>query len=41
MDMPRKYPDEFRARAVALVRSGQTDTKTAEDLEITYSCLYG
>jgi len=39
--MPRKYPDEFRARAVALVRSGQTVTKTAEDLENTDSCLYG
>ena len=39
--MPRKYPDEFRARAVALVRSGQTVTKTAEDLRITDSCLYG
>lgn len=39
--MPRKYPDEFRARAVALVRSGQTVTKTAEDLGITGSCLYG
>jgi len=39
--MPRRYPDEFRARAVALVRSGQTVTKTAEDLGITDSCLYG
>lgn len=39
--MPRKYPDEFRARAVALVRSGQTVTKTAQDLGITDSCLYG
>ncbi len=39
--MPRKYPDEFRARVVALVRSGQTVTKTAEDLGITDSCLYG
>ena len=39
--MPRNYPDEFRARAVALVRSGQTITKTAEDLGITDSCLNG
>ena len=39
--MPRKYPDEFRARAVALVRLGQAVTKTAEDLGITDSCLYG
>lgn len=38
--MPRKYPDEFRARAVALVRSGQAVTKTAEALGITDSCLY-
>ena len=39
--MPRKYPDEFRARAIALVRLGQTVTKTAGDLGITDSCLYG
>jgi len=39
--MPRKYPDEFRARAVALVRSGQMVTKADEDLGITDSCLYG
>ena len=39
--MPLKYPDEFRARAVALVRLGQPVTKTAEDLGITDSCLYG
>ena len=39
--MPREYADEFRARATALVRSGQTATKTAEDLGITDSCLYG
>lgn len=39
--MPRKYPDEFRRRAVALVRSGQTVTRTAADLGITDSCLYG
>lgn len=39
--MPRKYPDEFRSRAIALVRSGQTVAKTASDLEITSACLYG
>jgi len=39
--MPRKYPDEFRSRAVALVRAGQTVTKTADDLGTTSSCLYG
>lgn len=39
--MPSKYPDEFRSRAVALVRSGQTVVKTASDLGITQACLYG
>ena len=38
--MPRKYPDEFRQRAVALVRAGQSVTKTASDLGITDTCLY-
>lgn len=37
--MPRQYPDEFRAGTVALVRSGQTVRKTAEDLGISDSCL--
>ena len=39
--MPRKYPEEFRRRAIALVRSGQTVAKTASDLGITNACLYG
>lgn len=39
--MPRKHPDEFRTRALALVRSGQTVAKTAADLGITAACLYG
>ena len=39
--MPRKYPDEFRRRAIELVRAGQSVTKTASDLEITSACLYG
>lgn len=39
--MPRKYPDEFRRRAVALVRSGQAVTRTAADLGITASCPDG
>ncbi len=39
--MPKKYPDEFRRRAVALVRSGQPVTRTATDLGITDTCLYG
>jgi transposase-like protein len=38
--MPRKYPDEFRQRAVALVRAGQSVTRTASDLCITDTCLY-
>jgi transposase-like protein len=38
--MPRKYPDEFRQRAIALVRAGQSVTKTASDLGITDTCLY-
>ena len=38
--MPRKYPDEFRQRAVSLVRAGQSVTKTAADLGITDTCLY-
>ena len=41
LDMPRKCPDEFRARAVSLVPSGQTVTKAAGDLGITDACLYG
>ena len=39
--MPRKYPEEFRRRAIALVRSGQTVAKTASDLGITNACLHG
>ena len=39
--MPRKYPEEFRRRAIALVRSGQTVAKTASDLWITSACLHG
>jgi len=39
--MPRKYPDEFRRRAVELVRAGQSVAKTADDLGITQACLHG
>src|SRR5262245_10475334 len=39
--MPRAYPAEFRQRAIALVRAGQSVTKTAADLGITDTCLYG
>jgi transposase-like protein len=38
--MPRAYLTEFRQRAVALVRSGQSVAKTAADLEITQTALY-
>jgi transposase-like protein len=38
---PRKYPDEFCLRAAALDRAGQSVTKTASDLGITSTCLYG
>jgi transposase len=38
--MPRAYPSEFRARAVALVRAGQSVTTTAADLGITDTALY-
>ena len=39
--MPSKYPDEFRRRAVELVRAGQSVPKAAADLGITDACLYG
>lgn len=39
--MPRKYPGEFRARAVSLVRSAQMVSKTAADLGVTARCLHG
>jgi transposase-like protein len=39
--MPRKYPEEFRRRAIALVRSGQRVVKTAADLGIASACLHG
>ncbi len=39
--MPRPYPPEFRARAVALVRSGQPVKQTAYDLGISAGCLHG
>ena len=39
--MPRKYPDEFRGRAVELVRAGQSVTRTAADLGTSQACLHG
>lgn len=37
--MPKAYPPEFRARAVALVRAGKPVRQTARELEISESCL--
>ena len=37
--MPKKYPDEFRRRAVELVQAGQPVSRTAADLGITHTCL--
>jgi len=39
--MPRPYPPEFRARAIALVRSGKEVKQTAYDLGISAGCLHG
>ena len=38
--MPTSYPSEFRRRAVALVRSGWSVTKTAHDLDVTTTTIY-
>jgi transposase-like protein len=38
--MPRAYPDEFRVRAVSLIRAGQTVKKTASDLDVSCAILY-
>jgi transposase len=38
--MPRPYPPEFRARAIALVRSGKQVKQTAYDLGISAGCLH-
>jgi transposase len=38
--MPRPYPPEFRARAIALVRSGKQVKHTACELEISAGCLH-
>lgn len=38
--MPRPYPPEFRARAIALVRSGKQVKQTAYELGISASCLH-
>ena len=38
--MPKAYPAEFRARAVALVRAGKSVRGTAHELDISESCLH-
>ena len=38
--MPRPYPPEFRAHAVALVRSGKQVKQTAYELGIRAGCLH-
>ena len=38
--MPTSYPAEFRRRAIALVRSGWSVTKTAHDLDVTSTTIY-
>ena len=38
--MPRPYPPEFRARAVALVRSGKEVKQTTLELDISAGCLH-
>ena len=38
--MPRPYPPEFRARAIALVRSGKQIKQTAYELGISGGCLH-
>lgn len=38
--MPKAYPPEFRARAVALVRAGKPVREAARELGISESCLH-
>lgn len=38
--MPKPYPAEFRARAVALVRAGKSVREVARDLDISQSGLH-
>ena len=38
--MPDPYPPEFRARAIALVRSGKQIKITAYELGISSGCLH-
>lgn len=38
--MPRPFPAEFRARAIALVRAGKPISRVAAELGIRQSCLH-
>nr|WP_148302191.1 transposase [Tomitella biformata] len=38
--MPRPYPPEFRARAIALIHSGKQVKQTAYELGISAGCLH-
>lgn len=38
--MPRRYPTQFRERALRLIRSGRTVVEAAKLLGIAPSCLY-
>ena len=38
--MPRPYPPEFRARAIALVRSGKQVNQNTYELGISAGCLH-
>ena len=38
--MPRPYPPEFGARAIALVRAGRHVKQTAYELGISANCLH-
>lgn len=38
--MPRPYPEEFRRRAIALVRAGRSVAQVALDLEVTQAAIY-
>jgi transposase len=38
--MPKRYPAEFRLRAVALVRAGKTITQAAYELGISAAALH-
>ena len=39
--MPRKYPDEFGSRAIALVGAGHIVAKLASDLGVIDACIDG